>query len=76
MKWLDKILDFFELNDVDKTVTVKKGDSLWAIAEHITGQGSRWTELAEANPGRWEDDPHHVIHPGEELKLPKSWCAK
>ncbi len=75
MKWLDKILEFFDLNDVDKTVTVKKGDSLWRIAEAITGQGSRWHELAEANPGRWTDSDF-VIQPGETLKLPKSWCAK
>ncbi len=79
MSFLDKIRAFFDFDGPLKPsmiVKVHKGDSLWKIAESITGQGSRWHELADANPGRWDDDDSaHVIHPGEELKLPDSWVT-
>ncbi len=32
-----------------KTWTVKKGETLWKIAEHSFGDGSRWTEIARLN---------------------------
>jgi nucleoid-associated protein YgaU len=76
MSLIEKLRAFFECGHGDvvpKTVTVHKGDSLWAIAEHVTGDGNRWKELAEANPGKF-DDSAYVIQPGEELTLPDSWC--
>lgn len=65
-------MDFFDGADDKDTVTVKKGDSLWALAREITGDGMRWHELAEANPDKhWSQD--YIIQPGEELRLPKEW---
>lgn len=62
---------FKHLTDQDE-VEVEKGDSLWVIAEDITGDGERWKELADANANRgWTKD--HKIFPGEKLKLPESW---
>lgn len=54
------------------TVTVKEGESLWEIAKDVTGEGSRWKELADANPEKnWTQD--YVVQVGEQLKLPESW---
>lgn len=53
-------------------VVVKEGESLWKIAEHVTGDGNRWKELADANSDKnWTED--YVVQIGEELKLPESW---
>lgn len=55
-------------------VTVHKGDSLWSIADSLTGDGQRWHEIADANPDRkWSQD--YVVQPGEELRIPKDWLA-
>jgi cellulose synthase (UDP-forming) len=43
--------------------TVKKGDSLWQIADQIYQDGSQWKEIAAANKLK---DPN-FIHPGEKL---------
>ncbi len=53
-------------------VKVRKGGSLWQIAEELTGKGSRWKELADANPQR-KFDENYTLQPGEELRVPKSW---
>lgn len=51
-------------------VTVKKGDSLWKIAETATGDGMDWKKIADANPERkWDKD--YTLQPGEMLKIPK-----
>lgn len=46
--------------------TVKKGDTLWAIAKEFLGDGSRYQEIAAAsgigNP--------NLIYPGQELVIP------
>ncbi len=70
--WLfDKIVDWFTGGD-DEFVKVVKGDSLWRIAEDITGDGMNWVKLAEANPEKhWTRD--YIIQPGEMLRLPKDW---
>jgi Tfp pilus assembly protein FimV len=51
------------------TVTVKKGDSLWNIADNLTGDGERWHELVDANPNlKLSED--YVIQPGQVLHVP------
>jgi len=33
------------------TYTIKKGDTLWKIATQHYGDGKKWHEIADANPG-------------------------
>lgn len=59
-----------------ETYQVRKGDSLWAIAEAQLGDGQRWTEIAQLNydrpqPGGYSLGPSHWIDPGWTLLLPK-----
>lgn len=53
----------------EKTYTVEKGDCLWAIAEQFYGDGSRYKELAAANP--FIKNPN-LIYPGQVLTIPKA----
>lgn len=53
--------------DAPEEYTVQTGDSLWSIAERLLGDGSRWSEIYEAN-----NLPSTVIHPGQVLRLPVS----
>jgi nucleoid-associated protein YgaU len=60
-------------NDECMTVTVKKGDSLWNIAEYLTGDGERWHELINTNPNlKLSED--YVIQPGQVLHVPHAWA--
>lgn len=73
MSFFGKIAEWFE-NIVEGpntyTVTVKKGDSLWKIAEELTGDGRNWTKIRDANPQKdWTKD--YVIQPGDVLNIPK-----
>ena len=53
--------------DVDYTeYTVKKGDTLWKIAQKQLGYGKRYTEIKDMN-NLGSDE----IYPGQILKLPK-----
>lgn len=47
--------------------TVKKGQSLWAIAEEVYGSGFNWTDIAKAN----NINNPNLIEEGQELKLPQ-----
>jgi nucleoid-associated protein YgaU len=49
--------------------TVRAGDSLSAIAEHVYGDSNNWQALYEANRGAIGGDPN-LIHPGAELVIP------
>ncbi|MCA1781994.1 MAG: LysM peptidoglycan-binding domain-containing protein, partial [Intrasporangiaceae bacterium] len=49
-----------------KTYTVKKGDTLWAIATRLLGSGAKWTELASTNNIR---DPKR-LQIGTVLRIP------
>ena len=56
------------------TYTVRRGDTLWGIAERYLGDPLRWTEIASLNTDRREGsgeftDPHW-IYPGWTLVLP------
>ena len=49
------------------TVIVKRGDSLWKIAEQNLGKGLRWRELLALNPGLVDGD--HIAA-GSQIYLP------
>lgn len=49
--------------------TVVKGDSLWKIAKQRYGDGSRWTEIYNANKSVVGGNPN-LIYPGQVLTIP------
>lgn len=49
-----------------RTYMVKEGDTLWAIATHVYGDGQRWVDIAQANPSL---DPAKMPV-GREIVLP------
>lgn len=51
-----------------KTYTVKKGDSLWAIAARYYGKGSEYTKIVNANTDKISNP--NRIYPGQVLTLP------
>jgi nucleoid-associated protein YgaU len=56
-------------NVVPAVVTVKRGDSLWKLAEEHLGHGLRWHDLVSANPSIL--DPNHITA-GSQIVLPAS----
>lgn len=84
MSFLDKIREFFDSivhHDDQDYATVRehrvvKGDTLWGIVRHVTGATDtaeiqrHVDEVKKLNP---DVDPD-LIMPGDELKLPLSWC--
>lgn len=58
--------------DKEKTVksayVVQQGDTLWAIAEKLLGDGSRFSEIAKLNASRLSDEDS--LKPGMRLILP------
>ena len=49
--------------------TVKRGDSLWRIAEHLLGEGGRYTEIVELNRDVLNGRPDFITA-GTVLKVP------
>lgn len=49
-----------------RTATVRRGDSLWTIAQRELGDGARWREIGWINH-RTERD---VLQPGQRIALP------
>ena len=47
--------------------TVVRGDDLWSLASHYYGDGSRWREIRDANPGL---DAAAHLQPGQHLIVP------
>lgn len=52
-----------------KTYTVKSGDCLWNIAKKFYGNGSRYTEIYNANKGVIGGNPN-LIYPGQVFTIP------
>ena len=52
-----------------KSYTVKKGDSLSAIARSVYGDASKWTKIYEANKGVIGKNPN-LIFPGQTYTIP------
>lgn len=52
-----------------KTYTVKKGDSLWKIAQSCYGNGSNYSKIYDANSGLIGSNPN-LIYPGQVLTIP------
>jgi len=50
-------------------VTVKRGDSLWKLAEQHLGHGLRWHDLLSSNPDIL--DANHIVA-GSQIVLPTS----
>lgn len=53
----------------EQTYTVVKGDTLWKIAHHFYGDGSKFKAIFEANRHVLKDPD--LIHPGQVLKIPQ-----
>ena len=63
------------------THTIKKGDTLWAIAKKYLGAGSKWETIYNANKeiiestakkyGKKSSDRGHWIYPGITLTIPQ-----
>ncbi len=51
------------------TYTVKKGDTLWAIAKRFYGDGSKWPTIYNANKAVIGGNPN-LIRPGQVLVIP------
>lgn len=51
-------------------VTVQPGDSLWAIAERVSGDPTRWRDIVHLNPDRIVDPDQ--IDVGWQLKVPRA----
>ncbi len=51
------------------TYEVKKGDTLWAIAEHYYGSGAKYKQIVEANQPMIKNE--NEIYPGQVLRIPK-----
>lgn len=51
-----------------RTHTVKKGDTLWAIAKRFYGKGSDYMKIVNANKGKIKDP--HWIYPNQVFVIP------
>lgn len=49
-------------------VQVKKGDTLWGIAQRLLGDGTRWREIYDLNKDQIKNPD--LIYPGQVFKLP------
>lgn len=49
--------------------TVKSGDSLWAVAKRVYGNGARWKDIYNANKSVIGSNPN-LIYPGQVFTIP------
>lgn len=62
---VEKVVDNTSKEESYKTYIVKKGDSLWKIAQNKLGNGTRYPEIMKLNNLK-----STIIHTGQVLKLP------
>lgn len=65
MPWIDYAKASTSTSSGTSTYTVKKGDSYWAIALNLLGNGSRYKEIQELNNNK-------ALYPGDVIKIPNS----
>lgn len=53
---------------VQRTYTVKHGDTLWSIAQHFYGSGSQWPKIYNANKNKIKNP--NLIYAGQVLVIP------
>lgn len=51
-----------------RSYTVKKGDTLWAIAKRFYGSGAQYTKIVNANKGKIKDP--NLIYPNQTFVIP------
>jgi nucleoid-associated protein YgaU len=56
------------------TARVQRGDSLWRISTTVYGEGTRYTQLYDANASQIRDPD--LIYPGQVLVVPKQDAPK
>jgi nucleoid-associated protein YgaU len=56
-----------------KTYTVKAGDTMWKIAQKLSGNGGRWPEMWSINKSRSRSKDPDLIYPGEVFLVPSGW---
>ncbi|MEQ1354045.1 MAG: LysM peptidoglycan-binding domain-containing protein, partial [Candidatus Acidiferrum sp.] len=66
MKTSQPVAPVFSEPTAAQSVIVKRGDSLWKLAQVNLGDGNRWRELLAVNPGLV--DPHHIV-PGTAINI-------
>lgn len=65
---LDNVLGAKPSNDVEY-YEIRKGDSLWKVAEKVYGNGAKYTEIFNANKEVIKDPD--LIYPGQKIRIPK-----
>lgn len=63
------IADGSQVGGDDEFYIIKKGDTLWEIAEKAYGNGSKYTKIVEVN--REVIKNADLIFPGQKIRIPK-----
>ncbi|MEB4591452.1 peptidoglycan-binding protein LysM [Candidatus Thiothrix sp. Deng01] len=64
------IADGSQVAGDDEFYTIQKGDTLWKIAEHAYGDGSKFNKIVEVNREVIKDADK--IFPGQKIRIPKN----
>lgn len=64
------ISDGSQVGGDDEFYVIKKGDTLWGIAEKAYGNGSKYTKIVDVNREVIKDPD--LIFPGQKIRIPKN----
>ncbi|MBU0653727.1 MAG: peptidoglycan-binding protein LysM [Gammaproteobacteria bacterium] len=64
------VTDGSQIGGDDEFYVIKKGDTLWEIAENAYGNGSKYTKIVEVNREVIKDADK--IFPGQKIRIPKN----